>query len=113
LVDGRFTKVALVEKLESRDGNIFGRATSMDSASAVFKAFLEAAFTPHSPGQGWKDKIGAGFTNSAQSGDKLTTLFQLAVFAMQMGMIWVGVGDLQAITGLEECEATSTVLAHE
>jgi multimeric flavodoxin WrbA len=39
----------------------------------------------------WKDKIAAGFTTSAsQSGDKLNTLIQLAVFAAQHGMIWVG-----------------------
>lgn len=45
--------------------------------------------------QQWKGKIAAGFTNSAsQNGDKLTTLFQLSIFAMQMGLIWVGVSDL-------------------
>jgi multimeric flavodoxin WrbA len=44
--------------------------------------------------QAWKDKIAAGFTNSAsQSGDTLNTLIDLSVFAAQMGMIWVGVGD--------------------
>src|SRR5260370_37552778 len=67
----------------------------MGSASAIFKAFLEAAFQPHWIEQRWKDKVAAGFTNSAsQNGDKLATLLQLTVFAMQMGMIWAGVGDL-------------------
>jgi multimeric flavodoxin WrbA len=43
--------------------------------------------------QGWKNKLGAGFTNSAsQSGDKLNSLVQLAVFAAQHGMVWVGLG---------------------
>jgi len=43
--------------------------------------------------QGWKDKVAAGFTTSAsQSGDKLNTLIQLAVFAAQHAMVWVGVG---------------------
>ena len=92
---GRFTNVSLMEALDGSDGIVFGCATYMGSASAIFKAFLEAAFQPHWLEQRWKDKIAAGFTNSAsQSGDKLTTLFQLAVFAMQMGMIWVGVSDL-------------------
>lgn len=92
---GSFTNVALMEALDECDGIVFGCATYMGSASAIFKAFLEAAFRPHWLEQRWKDKIAAGFTNSAsQSGDKLTTLFQLAVFAMQMGMIWVGVSDL-------------------
>ena len=95
VVDGRFKNSTLMDKLDSSDGIIFGCATYMGSASAVYKTFLEAAFSPHWLEQRWKDKVGAGFTNSAsQNGDKLTTLFQLAVFAMQMGMIWVGVGDL-------------------
>ena len=43
--------------------------------------------------QGWRDKLAAGFTHSAApSGDKLGTLTQLAVFAAQHGMVWVGLG---------------------
>ena len=43
----------------------------------------------------WRDKIAGGFTNSAsQSGDKLNTLTDLVIFAMQHGMIWVGLGML-------------------
>ena len=81
--------------LDDSDGIVFGCATYMGSASAIFKAFLEAAFLPRWFEQRWKDKVAGGFTNSAsQNGDKLTTLFQLSVFAMQMGMIWVGVSDL-------------------
>ena len=93
--EGRFANESLMAELDQSDGIIFGCATYMGSGSAVFKAFLEAAFLPHWLEQRWKDKVAAGFTNSAsQSGDKLTTLFQLTVFAMQMGMIWVGVSDL-------------------
>ena len=93
--EGRFRNPALMEALDSSDGIIFGCATYMGSASAIFKAFLEAAFLPHWLEQRWKDKIAAGFTNSAsQNRDKLSTLLQLLVFAMQMGMIWVGVSDL-------------------
>jgi multimeric flavodoxin WrbA len=78
------------EVLNAADAIIFGSPTYMGSASAQFKAFMDASskawFT-----QDWKDKIAAGFTNSAsQSGDKLNTLIQLAVFAAQHGMIWVG-----------------------
>ena len=65
----------------------------MGSAHGLFKLFLEtgvAAWTV----QGWKDKIAAGFTNSgSRAGDKLMTLQQMAIFAAQMGMVWVGVGD--------------------
>lgn len=93
--DGRFNNAELMEALDASDGIVFGCATYMGSASAIFKAFLEAAFQPHWLEQRWKDKVAAGFTNSAsQNGDKLCTLLQLAVFAMQMGMIWAGVGDL-------------------
>jgi NAD(P)H dehydrogenase (quinone) len=38
----------------------------------------------------WRDKIAGRFTNAAsQSGDKLNTLTDFVVFAMQHGMIWV------------------------
>ncbi len=78
--------------LEKADAIIFGSPTYMGSASAPFKAFMDASSKVWS-GQGWKDKLAAGFTNSAsQSGDKLATLQQLAVFAAQHGMIWVGLG---------------------
>ena len=41
----------------------------------------------------WKDKLAAGFTNSAsQNGDKHNTLTTLAVFAAQHGMLWVPLG---------------------
>jgi NAD(P)H dehydrogenase (quinone) len=93
--DGRFANDELMSALDESDGIVFGCATYMGSASAIFKAFLEAAFMPRWFEQRWKDKIAAGFTNSAsQNGDKLTTLFQLSIFAMQMGMVWVGVSDL-------------------
>jgi multimeric flavodoxin WrbA len=93
--EGRFENEALMADLDRSDGIVFGCATYMGSGSAIFKAFLEAAFMPHWLEQRWKDKIAGGFTNSAsQNGDKLSTLLQLTIFAMQMGMIWVGVGDL-------------------
>jgi multimeric flavodoxin WrbA len=93
--EGRFENKDLMAQLDNSDGVVFGCATYMGSGSAIFKAFLEAAFQPHWLEQRWKDKVAAGFTNSAsQNGDKFSTLMQLSVFAMQMGMIWVGVGDL-------------------
>jgi len=76
--------------LEAADAIIFGSPTYMGSASAQFKAFMDAS-SGIWYARGWKDKIAAGFTNSAsQSGDKLNTLIQLAIFAAQHGMIWVG-----------------------
>ena len=86
VLEGRYRNEQLMAKLDTADGIIFGCATYMGSGSAIYKSFLEAAFLPHWMEQRWKDKLAAGFTNSAsQSGDKLSTLLQLMVFAMQMG----------------------------
>ncbi len=76
--------------LEAADAIVFGSPTYMGSASAQFKTFMDASSKAWYV-RTWKDKIAAGFTNSAsQSGDKLNTLIQLAIFAAQHGMIWVG-----------------------
>ena len=76
--------------LDASHAIIFGAPTYMGGVSAQFKTFIDASskrwFT-----QGWKDKIAAGFTNSGSySGDKLASLQQLMIRAMQHGMIWVG-----------------------
>jgi multimeric flavodoxin WrbA len=96
-VAGAHAKLVSVDTIESHwddldkaDALIFGAPTYMGSASAPFKAFMDASSKIWVQ-RGWKDKVAAGFTNSgSQSGDKLATLFQLMVFAMQHAMIWVG-----------------------
>ena len=78
--------------LAAADAIVFGCPTYMGSASAQFKAFMDATSAVWAL-QGWHDKLAAGFTHSAApSGDKLGTLTQLAVFAAQHGMVWVGLG---------------------
>lgn len=80
------------DTLDRADAIILGAPTYMAGPSAPFKAFLDATSSRWAE-QKWKDKIAAGFTNSASmSGDKLSTLQQLSLFAMQHGMIWVGLG---------------------
>lgn len=80
------------DELEKADAIIFGSPTYMGSASAPFKQFMDASSKVWAA-QGWKNKIAAGFTVSgSQSGDKLSTLQQLAVFAAQQSMIWVSTG---------------------
>ena len=75
--------------LETADAIVFGSPTYMGSPSAVFQAFAEASGGVWAR-QGWKDKVAAGFTNSAGiSGDKLNTLTSMAVLAAQHGMHWV------------------------
>lgn len=77
-------------ELGAADAIVFGAPTYMGSASAPMKQFMDASSKVWG---NWKDKIAAGFTNSASwSGDKLATLSQFAVFAAQHGMVWVGTG---------------------
>lgn len=79
-------------ELATADAIIFGAPTYMGSASAGIKQFMDASSKVWYT-QGWKNKIAAGFTNSASwSGDKLATLQQFVLFAGQHGMVWAGTG---------------------
>jgi NAD(P)H dehydrogenase (quinone) len=80
------------ETLAAADAIIMGSPTYMGSVSWQFKKFADASSKPWFSQQ-WKDKIAAGFTNSAgMNGDKLSTLHYLFTLAMQHGMIWVSQG---------------------
>ena len=71
---------------------VFGSPTYMGSVSWQFKKFADASSKPWSTQQ-WKDKLAAGFTNSASlNGDKDSTLHYFITLAMQHGMAWVGTG---------------------
>ena len=81
-----------LDDLKLVDAIIFGAPTYMGSVSGPFKTFMDSTSRSYSTGD-WKDKIAAGFTNSgSQSGDKLATLTQLAIFAAQHRMHWVNLG---------------------
>lgn len=76
--------------LDDSHAIIFGCPTYMGGVSAKYKEFIDSASKKWME-QKWKDKIASGFTNSGSySGDKLSSLFQLSINAMQHGMIWVG-----------------------
>jgi NAD(P)H dehydrogenase (quinone) len=78
--------------LKAADGIIFGAPTYMGSVSWQFKKFADATSRPWYA-QEWKDKVAAGFTNSAgMNGDKFNTLVTLFTLAMQHGMVWVSQG---------------------
>ena len=80
--------------LAAADAIVFGSPTYMGSASWQFKKFADASSKPWF-GQAWKDKIGAGFTNSATlNGDKFNTITFFITLAMQHGMVWIGTGVL-------------------
>ena len=80
------------EQLAAADAIVFGSPTYMGSVSWQFKKFADASSRPWFA-QAWKDKIAAGFTNSAgMNGDKQGTLLTLFTLAMQHGMVWVSQG---------------------
>jgi len=80
------------EQLKAADGIIFGSPTYMGSVSWQFKKFADASSRQWFA-QEWKDKVAAGFTNSAgMSGDKFNVLVTLFTLAMQHGMVWVSQG---------------------
>lgn len=87
--DGNLTE-AQWATLGAADAIIMGSPTYMGSVSWQFKKFADASSKAWFS-QAWKDKIFAGFTNSASmNGDKLSTLHYLFTLAMQHGGIWVG-----------------------
>src|SRR5438445_1874523 len=80
------------ETLNAADALIMGSPTYMGSVSWQFKKFADASSKPWYT-QAWKDKLAAGFTNSASmNGDKLSTLHYLFTLSQQHGMLWVGTG---------------------
>jgi len=80
------------ESLNAADAIIMGSPTYMGSVSWQFKKFADASSKPWFS-QAWKNKVFAGFTNSAtMNGDKLSTLHYLFTLAMQHGGVWVGTG---------------------
>jgi multimeric flavodoxin WrbA len=80
------------EQLAAADTIVFGSPTYMGSVSWQFKKFADASSKPWFSQQ-WKNKLAAGFTNSAtMNGDKLSTLHYLFTLSQQQGMLWVGTG---------------------
>ena len=84
------------ETLAAADAIIMGSPTYMGSVSWQFKKFADASSKPWF-GQAWKNKLAAGFTNSASmNGDKHSTLHYMMTLAMQHSMLWVGTGMMPA-----------------
>ena len=84
------------DTLAAADAIIMGSPTYMGGASWQFKKFADASSKPWFS-QLWKNKIAAGFTNSASlNGDKHSTLHYFFTLAMQHGMIFVGTGMMPA-----------------
>lgn len=84
------------ELLAQADAIIFGSPTYMGNVSWQFKKFADESSSVWA-NQGWKDKLGAAFTNSASvAGDKQMVLISLFTLAQQHGMLWAGTGIMPA-----------------
>ena len=80
------------EQLLAARAIVFGSPTYMGNVSWQFKKFADASSKPWF-GQQWKNKLAAGFTNSAtMNGDKLSTLHYMFTLSQQHSMLWVGTG---------------------
>lgn len=86
------------ERLAGADAIVFGAPTYMGGVSGDFKKFADASSKAWFA-QRWKNKIAAGFTNSASmNGDKYASIQYLWTLSQQHGMIWVGTGMMPANT---------------
>ena len=80
------------EQLAAADTIVMGSPTYMGGPSWQFKKFADASSKVWFTMQ-WKDKLAAGFTNSATlNGDKFSTVQYLFTLSQQHGMFWVGLG---------------------
>jgi NAD(P)H dehydrogenase (quinone) len=78
--------------LDAADAIIYGSPTYMGGPAWQFKKFADTSSRRWFAGQ-WKDKIGAGFTNSASvNGDKFATILYFWTLSQQHGQIWAGTG---------------------
>jgi NAD(P)H dehydrogenase (quinone) len=80
------------ERLAAADAIVFGSPTYMGGPSWQFKKFADASSKAwfHKT---WRNKIAAGFTNSATlNGDKFSTINYFFTLSQQHGMFWVGMG---------------------
>ena len=85
-----------IDVLASQDAIIYGSPTYMGGPTWQFKKFADASSKLWMK-QGLKDKLAAGFTNSASvNGDKFSTIQYLWTLSQQHGQFWVGTGLMPA-----------------
>lgn len=94
ITNGRWRNDAVLERIDAADGVIFGSPTYMGSVAGQMECFLDGTAERWMT-RAWSGKIAGAFTVSGgPSGDKFNTLVRFATFAMQHGMIWVGVDQI-------------------
>jgi multimeric flavodoxin WrbA len=80
------------EQLAAATTIVFGSPTYMGGPSWQFKKFADASSKPWFM-KVWRDKLAAGFSNSATlNGDKFSTITYFFTLSQQHGMLWVGSG---------------------
>jgi NAD(P)H dehydrogenase (quinone) len=80
------------DTLARQDAIVYGSPTYMGGPAWQFKKFADATSKPWFA-MAWKDKIAAGFTNSASvNGDKFSTITYFFTLSQQHGQIWIGTG---------------------
>lgn len=88
--------LGVLEELGQVDAIIYGSPTYMGGPPWQFKKFADASSKVWLP-QSWKNKLAAGFTNSASvNGDKFATITYFWTLSQQHGQIWIGTGVLPA-----------------
>jgi NAD(P)H dehydrogenase (quinone) len=90
LPDGTFDEIGRADAI------VYGSPTYMGGPAWQFKKFADASSKPWFS-LAWKDKVAAGFTNSASvNGDKFVTIEYFWTLSQQHGQVWVGTGLLPA-----------------
>lgn len=86
----------VVEELSQADAIIYGSPTYMGGPAWQFKKFADES-SKQWFSQDWKNKLAAGFTNSASlNGDKFSTIEYFWTLSQQHGQVWIGTGLLPA-----------------
>ena len=82
----------VMEAIGGADAIIYGSPTYMGAPAWQFKKFADASSKLWFA-QAWKDKVAAGFTNSASvNGDKAGTISYFFTLSQQHSQIWIGLG---------------------
>jgi NAD(P)H dehydrogenase (quinone) len=98
--EGRWRNDQILSRLTAADAIIFGSPTYMGSVAGQIECFLDATAELWMT-RDWRDKVASAFTVSGSPcGDNFNTLVRFATFAMQQGMIWVGLGYIPGDDGL-------------
>jgi NAD(P)H dehydrogenase (quinone) len=85
-----------LEELGLADAFIYGSPTYMGGPAWQFKKFADSSAKSFFARK-WKDKLAAGFTNSASiNGDKYSTIQYFWTLSQQHGQLWIGTGLLPA-----------------